>query len=62
MTDPLKPTDESRAASTSRDGDKRQPKRRYSPPVLVEYGPVGKLTRAGSATIGDAGAMMMACL
>jgi hypothetical protein len=30
--------------------------------VLVEYGPIGKLTRAGSATIGDAGAMMMSCL
>jgi len=30
--------------------------------VLVEYGPIGKLTRAGSATVGDAGAMMMACL
>jgi hypothetical protein len=40
----------------------RPARKRYTRPALVEYGPIGKLTRAGSATIGDAGAMMMSCL
>jgi hypothetical protein len=38
-------------------------KRPYSAPVLTEYGSIGKLTRAGSGTVGEAGAGMMAmCL
>ena len=45
------------------DRRERPMKRRYTPPELVEYGPVGKLTRGGSFTGGDAMAMMMlACL
>jgi len=43
---------EDKAARTRRPGRKR-----YAAPGLVEYGPIGKLTRAGSATVGDAGAM-----
>jgi hypothetical protein len=42
--------------------DERSARKRYARPVLVEYGPIGKLTRAGSATVGDAGSMMMSCL
>jgi hypothetical protein len=35
----------------------------YSPPRLVEYGPVEKLTHSGTGTVGDGGPMMMpACL
>ena len=44
------------------DRDERSARKRYARPMLVEYGPIGKLTRAGSATVGDAGSMMMACL
>ena len=51
--DPNQPLDER---------DERSARKRYARPVLVEYGPIGKLTRAGSATVGDAGSMMMACL
>jgi hypothetical protein len=37
-------------------------RKQYARPVLVEYGPIGKLTRSGSATIGDSNAMKMSCL
>lgn len=37
-------------------------KRRYTAPVLVDYGPISKLTRTGSFIVGDASGMMMTCL
>ena len=56
-------TDRKADSSGSPDDRRERPARkRYTPPALVEYGPIGKLTRAGSATVGDAGAMMMSCL
>jgi len=62
LTDPLKPADDSRIGSESPERGTRAPKRRYAHPALTEYGPVGKLTRSGSDTIGDPNSMMMACL
>lgn len=36
----------------------RPDKRPYVAPVLTEYGSIGKLTRAGSGTVGEGGAAM----
>jgi len=50
--------------ATERKADATRPaKRPYAAPVLTEYGSIGKLTRAGSGTVGEAGGGMMAkCL
>jgi hypothetical protein len=38
------------------------PKRHYSPPHLVEYGHIGKLTQGASGNMAETGGMMMGCL
>ena len=53
-----------RVGEDERKADTTRPVRRpYAAPVLTEYGSIGKLTRAGSGTVGEAGSGMMAmCL
>ena len=50
--------------ATERKTDATRPaKRPYAAPVLTEYGSIGKLTRGGSGTVGEAGTgMMVMCL
>ena len=44
-------------------GEATDGRRAYTPPALVEYGTVAKLTETGGATFFDGGGMMrMACL
>jgi hypothetical protein len=47
-------------AHEKKDNEAMTPRRRYSTPALVEYGPVSKLTQGGaSSTTSDAGNNMM---
>jgi hypothetical protein len=46
----------------TRDSTPEPAKRPYTKPLLIEYGPVEKLTHSGTQTLGDGGPMMMPCL
>jgi hypothetical protein len=51
-------------AAERRDSENKVPKREYSKPSLVEYGPVSKLMQGGlgSGTDGGPAGMSMMCL
>ncbi len=44
------------------DPEAPDPRKPYTTPQLVEYGPVEKLTRTGTTGTGDAAHRMMPCL
>ena len=62
VSDPDNSVNRLEAGDHSQERSARPARKRYSEPVLVEYGPIGKLTRSGSDTIGDPNSMMMPCL